>query len=76
MQERCKFFLIELLHPDSEIVLWNIRKRVNLELRRCRLGIRIFPNEESCKRLIQALAVESHENWIEAHRYLKMQALR
>jgi putative transposase len=38
--------------------------------------IRIFPNEESCLRLIRALAVEIHEDWIEAHRYLEMQALR
>ena len=33
--------------------------------------IRIFPNEESCLRLIRALAVEIHEDWIEAHRYLR-----
>jgi hypothetical protein len=27
-------------------------------------------------RLIRALAVEIHENWIEAHRYLNMEMLR
>jgi transposase-like protein len=33
---------------------------------------RIFPNAESCLRLIRALAVETHENWLEATRYLNM----
>jgi hypothetical protein len=36
---------------------------------------RIFPNDESCLRLVRALAVESHENWIEAIRYLNMEPL-
>ena len=30
----------------------------------------------SCLRLIRALAVEIHEDWIEAHRYLNMDMLR
>jgi hypothetical protein len=38
--------------------------------------VRIFPNAESCLRLIRALAVEMHENWLEAHRYLNMDDLR
>jgi hypothetical protein len=33
-------------------------------------------NEESALRLIRALAVEIHEDWIEAHRYLNMEMLR
>ena len=36
----------------------------------------IFPNAESCLRLVRALAVEMHENWLEAHRYLNMDDLR
>ena len=35
--------------------------------------IRIFPNPESCLRLIRALAVEIHESWLETHRYLNME---
>jgi hypothetical protein len=27
--------------------------------------VRIFPNGESCLRLARALAVETHENWLE-----------
>ena len=32
-------------------------------------------NEASCLRLVRALAVETHENWIEATRYLNMEML-
>jgi putative transposase len=38
--------------------------------------VRIFPNAASCLRLIRALAVEMHENWLEAHGYLNMKDLR
>jgi transposase-like protein len=31
---------------------------------------RIFPNADACLRLIRALAGETHENWLDAHRYL------
>ena len=38
--------------------------------------MRIFPNSDACRRLIRALAVETHENWLEAHRYLNMNDLK
>ncbi|MQX41872.1 transposase, partial [Sinorhizobium meliloti] len=38
--------------------------------------VRIFPNTESCLRLVRALAVETHENWMEANRYINMDDLR
>jgi putative transposase len=38
--------------------------------------VRIFPNAQSCLCLIRALAVETHENWLEQHRYLNMEELR
>ena len=34
------------------------------------------PNGDSCLRLVRALAVETHENWLEQHRYLNMDDLR
>jgi putative transposase len=40
------------------------------------LVVRIFPNAVSCLRLIRALAIEMHENWIEATRYLNMEYLK
>jgi putative transposase len=54
----------------------NVLERLNQELKRRTHVIRIFPNPESCLRLIRALAVEIHENWLETHRYLNMEALR
>ena len=38
--------------------------------------MRIFPNAESWLRLVRALAVETHENWLEQHRCLNMDDLR
>ena len=32
--------------------------------------VRIFPNVESCLRLILALAAETHERWLTGQRYL------
>jgi putative transposase len=31
--------------------------------------VRIFLNAESCLRLVRALAIETHENWLEATRF-------
>jgi putative transposase len=38
--------------------------------------VRIFPNAQSCLRLIRLLAVETHENRLEQHCYLNMEELR
>lgn len=53
----------------------NMLERLNEEIKRRTHVVRIFPNEASCLRLIRALAVEIHENWIEAIRYLNMDFL-
>ncbi len=39
------------------------------------LDFLIFPNDASCLRLIRALAVEQHEEWLDGARYLDMQPL-
>jgi len=54
----------------------NMLERLNEEIKRRTHVVRIFPNAESCLRLIRALAVETHENWLEAHCYLNMDDLR
>ena len=51
-------------------------ERLNEEIKRRTHVVRIFPNAESCRRLVRALCVETHENWLEAHRYLNMDYLR
>jgi putative transposase len=50
----------------------NMLERLNQELKRRTHVVRIFPNAASCLRLVRALAVEAHENWLEATRYLNM----
>jgi transposase-like protein len=54
----------------------NVLERLNQELKRRTHVIRIFPNEASSLRLLRALAVEIHEDWLETPRYLNMEALR
>jgi putative transposase len=53
----------------------NMLERLNEEITRRTHVVRIFPNAESCLRLIRALAGETHENWLEQHRYLNMDDL-
>jgi transposase-like protein len=54
----------------------NMLERFNQEIKRRTQVLRIFPNEQSCLRLIRALGAEKHEDWIESHRYLDMALLR
>jgi len=54
----------------------NMLERFNEEIKRRTIVLRIFPNEDSCLRLIRSLAVETHENWLEANRYLNMNDLK
>src|ERR1700726_1486487 len=61
-------------HKDLKTT--NMLERLNEEIRRRTQVVRIFPNGESCLRLVRALAVETHENWLEQHRYPNMDDLR
>ena len=54
----------------------NMLERLNEEIRRRTRVVRIFPNEASCLRLVRALCVETHEEWLEANRYLNMNHLK
>jgi len=54
----------------------NMLERLNQELKRRTLVVRIFPNSASCLRLSRALAIETHEGWLEAIRYLNMEHLK
>lgn len=62
-------------HRDPYTVT-NMLERLNEEIRRRTHVVRIFPNGERCLRLVRALAVETHENWLEQHRYLNMDDFR
>lgn len=48
----------------------NMLERLNQELKRRTRVIRIFPNSQSCKRLIAALCIEQSEEWQTGVRYL------
>ena len=50
----------------------NMIERLNEEIKRRTHIVRIFPNQASCLRLVRALAVEQHEEWLEGTRYLNM----
>jgi putative transposase len=54
----------------------NLLERLNQELKRRTHVVRIFPNEQSCLRLLRALASEQHEEWLHGPVYLDMQPLR
>jgi putative transposase len=60
----------------KSIMVTNMLERLNEEIKRRTHVVRIFPNGESCLRLVRALAVETHENWLEANRYLNMDDLK
>ena len=50
-------------------------ERFHEEIRRRTRVIRIFPNQNSCLRLVSALAVEQHDTWVSGKRYLTMEPL-
>ncbi len=51
-------------------------ERLNEEIKRRTPVVRIFPNTESCLRLIRTLRVETHETWLEDNRTLNMELLK
>ena len=53
----------------------NLLERLNEEIKRRTRVVRIFPNPASCLRLVRALCAETHEAWLEAHRYINMDLL-
>ena len=53
----------------------NMLERLNQELKRRSRCVRIFPNEESCMRLLGTLCMEISEEW-EYKRYLKQAELK
>jgi putative transposase len=75
IEETLTFYKLPQQH-HKHMKSTNMLERLNEEIKRRTHVVRIFPNTESCLRLIRALAVETHENWLEAHRYLNMDYLR
>lgn len=74
ISETLTFYRLPLGH-HKHLKSTNMLERLNEEIKRRTRVVRIFPNRESCLRLVRALAAETHEGWIEEHRYLNMQLL-
>ena len=74
IEETLSYYRLPLPH-HKHMKSTNMLERLNQEIKRRTHVVRIFPNEESCLRLVRALAVEMHENWLEAMRYLNMDHL-
>jgi transposase-like protein len=49
----------------------NMVESLNKEVRRRTNVVRVFPNEESCLRLISAVLMDKHEDWISSRIYLQ-----
>jgi putative transposase len=75
IEETLTFYRLPRQH-HKHLKSTNMLERLNEEIRRRTYVVRIFPNAASCCRLVRALAVETHENWLEAHRYLNMEDLK
>jgi hypothetical protein len=74
IEETIGFYKLPRQH-HKHLKSTNMLERLNEEIGRRTHVVRIFPNAESCLRLIRALCVETHENWAKAHRYLNMDYL-
>ena len=72
IEETLTYYRLPLAH-HKHMKSTNMLERLNQEIKRRTHVVRIFPNQASCLRLIRALAVETHENWLEAIRYLNME---
>ena len=65
IEETFSFYRLPLQHHKN-LKSTNMLERLMEEIKRRTLVVRIFPNAAACLRLVRALAVEIHENWIEA----------
>jgi putative transposase len=72
--ETLTFYRLPIGH-HKHLKSTNMLERLNEEIKRRTNVVRIFPNQDSCLRLVRALAVETHEGWLEEHRYLNMDLL-
>ena len=79
MEEHIEECLTCLAFPESHrrrIRTTNGLERLNQEIKRRTRVVRIFPNRESCLRLVTALAVEVSEERVTGRRYLDMEESR
>jgi putative transposase len=64
IEETLTFYRLSRQH-HKHLKSTNMLERFNEEIKRRTHLVRIFPNAEACLRLVRALALETHENWLE-----------
>jgi putative transposase len=74
IEETLTYYRLPLPH-HKHMKSTNLLERLNQEIKRRTHVVRIFPSPASCLRLVRALAVEMHEEWLESPRYLNMDDL-
>lgn len=75
IEETLTFYRLPRQH-HKHLKSTNMLERLNEEIKRRTRVVRIFPNKDSCLRLVRALCVETHEAWLEANRYINMGLLK
>ncbi len=75
IEETLTYYRLPLSH-HKHMKSTNMLERLNQEIKRRTHVVRIFPSPASGLRLVRALAVETHEDWLESPRYLNMADLR
>jgi putative transposase len=72
IEETWSYFRLPRAH-HKHMKSTNMLERVNQEIQRRTVVVRIFPHAASCLHLVRALALELHETWLEGTRYLNME---
>ena len=75
IEETFAYYRLPLSH-HKHLKSTNLLERLNQEFERRTHSVRIFTEEPCCLRLTRAHAVETHEEWIDANRYLNIEPLR
>jgi putative transposase len=52
----------------------NVSERLNQEIKRRTRIARLFPDEASCLRVVSAIVMEIHEDWMSGRRYIDFQS--
>ena len=75
IEQTLRFFRLPRQH-HKHLRSTNCLERLNQEIKRRMHVVRIFPNTAGRLRLVRALTVETHQEWIEGTRYLNMELPR
>ena len=75
IEQTLSFYRLPVQH-HKHMKSTNMLERLNEEIKRRTRVVRIFPNAESCLRLIRAMTAETDDEWAEGKIYLNMDWLK